>query len=480
MADQSLQKEYVAGGTDIIRAALASIRAVMPTYVDDITYSQGIDIYDRMLRDTDVKSAFETWRLAVTSEGLSVLPAFAMPVMPEAADPQDIADGELALEYCEFIQRTIDQAEYSFHDSVKGLLDGAAYGSKCAEIVLEFGTAEDASRLVLKAVKPRPSKNFVYVVDEHANLLGVRPVTNSPGLGASPLSPEAMKEVLPASKFLIYTNDPADCDVRGRSLLRSAYTPWFLKTQVLPEFFKYLKAFATPSVIGKTSPTDPMLVPASDPATGEQMISSTGEQQMISAEKRLLTSLIAWANAYALAVPAGTEVDLLWSSGDGAAFRHALDWFGRQINEAILGTAQATREAQHESRSSKDVGQDVLGLRVADARIRMDQLLTKLVRLLIEVNFGVAGLAHAPKITLAKAEQQDKAALLDSYSKAFVAGFIHHSQLPALHAELGLPSADYEMMALEREEAASARERAAEESRRIFEPDADETDSDED
>ena len=448
VVDQNLAvEEFLAGGTDLTWAAIYAVQSVSPLFLDDNTQQFGADIYERMLKDTEVSSAFDTFALAVCADGVRISPA-------PGGDPKDEADKRNV--YAKWVENAITAGEIDLSDVALELMDAAAFGSRVAEIVLQPGSGDLAGKLIPKSLKVKSAKHMEYVIGRDGALVGIRPTQPLGNDQAQALAEsdetqvDMWNNVIPKWKFIVHTFRPKENDVLGRSILRPAYTPWFIKTQLLPEFFRFLKLFAGGSVVGK------LPKPVDDPAGAQPLEQVFGEdgQPLLKDDKpvftpkaqKLLNQLIAWKNAYALVVPGGTEIDLMSPESDGQAFAHAFEYFGRQIHEAILGTSQATKEAQHESRSSKAVGQDVLGLRVANARRRLGNAMKSLSRLLVSVNFGDSEVPYAPNFSLSKLEQQDRFVAMTAYSDGYAKGFIKLDQLPALYDELGLPPVDIEVL----------------------------------
>lgn len=456
-----LTQEFAAGGLD---SAMVGMRQVLPRFDDALTRKKGVDVYDEMLRDPGVESPFETLKLAILSEGIRIEPAVAMPAKSKKnVDPVELADAEKAAELAEFVRENIQRLEGTecpLAEIATELLDGLAYGHKVAEMVLE----REGGRLWLRKVATKDSRYVSFIVSEFMDVLGI--VAANPGNFVVSTTgaiyngdPEKIDGYVPRSKFIVFRTRSKNGDPRGESILMQAYNAWFVKTQILPDFLKYLRQFGTPLIVGKTPQNA-----ADEYVRGPdgKPIMSGGEPQTVRKEIAMLNALLALTNSSVVVVPHGAEVDLLASAGTGEAFLDANEYFDRQIAMAILGTAQMTHEAQHESRSSKDVSQDVFGIRVAHYRGRLAGALTRdMVRLLVEANYGRQWLRLAPRVVIQSVAQQDKGALLDAYSRAYAAGFIHESQLAAIDEELGLPERDMEAIALEKEEQAMNRRLSA-------------------
>lgn len=444
--------EFLAGG--IGNQILTEYQSVSPLNIDKITAKYGASVYDRMLTDDDVSSALETRKLSVTADGIRVQPA-------KDADPKNPDD--IRNIYADFVSRCIEGMDTDELNVAYEMLNALAYGNKIAEVVYRYGEGEDSSRLVLKGIYPKPNDSYDYIIDTFGHLVGVAPIGLIKHLNeARELQSDEIGDamfwsaVIPKVKILQFTNDSKNGGIQGTSVLAAAYTPWFIKTQVLPEFFRYIKQFASPSVVGT-------LPPGSDI---EAFRREDGTFDIEKKDEELLNALIQWVNAYALVVPNGTEIDVIKSEGNGEAFRHATEYFGRQITKVILGTAQTTNEAQHESRSSKNVAQDVVGLRVANDRRKMAVPFTELSRTLIKLNFGPQNVKYAPSIFFSALEQQDRFAAMESYSNAYSRGFIQDDQLLEIYDELGLPELEPGYF----EEKRLRSEQAMQERARVFNP----------
>lgn len=456
-----LQKEYVSGGA--IQAAILAIRRALPKYIDDLTREEGADLYERMMTDPVVESSVDTIRLSVLADGVGIIPAVVPPTGFGTPDPQHVKDAETAAIYREFIERCFDGTA---GDLASELLDCTTEGFKAAEITLKPGIGQDKGKLVLRSVKGKHKNKIAFVVDDLLNVDGliasihnqINPLVN---WGENGYDPATAPNFIPRWKFVLAQFRPRNGDPRGTSILRSAYNAWFIKTQILPDYFKYLKQFATPGIIGKTPVEGSEWTPKVNP-DGTAVTDDLDNPVMITAEMALFNAMLGWLNGSVLAVRGGTEIDLLKSEGDGAAFLGAVDYFDKQIAQAILGTAKATQEGRTGDKGGSSVAQDILGLRVAHLKELVSRVLYQdVVRLLIRVNFGEEAVRLAPFIVLKKVEQQDWARELDSVSNAFRVGVLHDSQLPDIWSRFGFEPADMDEIKAEKAERDKLRSMAA-------------------
>ena len=458
---KKLQKEFVSGGS--VQAAILAIRRALPKYIDDLTKTEGADLYERMMGDPIVESSVDTIRLSVLADGVGIVPAVVPPNGFGEIDPKEAADAVKAEEYRAFIERCFDGAA---GDMASELLDCIVYGFKASEITLKTGIGVDSGKLVLRSVKGKHTNKIAIIVDDLLNVDGLIGVIHNQvnpliSWGESGFDPDQAPNFIPRWKFALAQFRPKNGDPRGTSILRSSYNAWFIKTQVLPDFFKYLKQFATPGIIGKTPVSDSEFTPKTD-SEGAVVTDEFGNPTMITAEMALFNALLTWLNGSVLSVRGGTEIELLKSEGDGKAFLDALDYFDKQIVSGILGTSRATLEGRGGDKGGSAVAQDILGLRVAHLKELISRVIYQdIVRLLIRVNFGEEAVRLAPFIVLKKVEQQDWAKELDSVSNAYAKGVLHDSQLPDIWSRFGFEPANMEEVKAEKAERAKLQSMAA-------------------
>lgn len=433
----AMLKEMVTGLTSPMFNAL---KISLPRYIDDIERDLGTDIYDQMLRDAQIAADFETLRLSILSEGYRVAPAVDPVPATAKVDAETKARSERALEYSQFIERNLNGMDGAFLLRLHDMLLGLAQGHRVAEVTCNLATdGEDKGRLVLTDVRPKPRSNVSFVVDQLGKLVGILAIQPEEGQTTLPqvfgMGSETWAHMLPVEKFVIFTNNERDGLPLGSSTLRPAYTPWYIKKNILPDWYKFLRQFGTPAIIGITGDTP--TVNSIDKATGELLLDLDGNPKLISAVYDLLQTLLAWQNSAAMALPFGATVELVESKTDGAAFDHAQRFLNAEISKSILGTAQVSLEAQHESRSSKGVGQDVFGLRVSWNRQCIGFAFTRLFRYLIVQNFGASEKDLTPMLVLTKAKDEDRIELMKGIATLRTSGTLPDLLVPQALGEVG-------------------------------------------
>jgi hypothetical protein len=470
-----LTKEFIHGG--FLDAAIGLIVAAMPMYRDPARGVTDADV-DAMRRDAAVAGALDTLIMGVLADGITVAPALKRVPQwqrerPEAkSDPnerQAIADADAAAEIAGFVERQVAEMDGEILDVAENLMEGMLYGWQAAEAVYRW--VDDGpyrGKLGLKSLTAKPRDLMTPVHDRSGRILGFLAGTaTGAAVGADPTK---SPNFVPAMKFATYVHRPLPGRPLGQSVLAPAYNPWFVKTKILPDFMRYLKQFASPAIIGKLPPgaTDEII---RDAVSGLPMTGPDGQPMLRKAVQVLLGHLLGWLNTTVLALPHGTEVDLVKSEGNGEAFREAGDYFDRQIHLAILGTPQASLEARAESRSSKDVAQDLVGLRVRYIRRRVGNALTEGIAWpLTIVNYGERMARFVPSVKLATAEQQDQLAKVETYTKAKAGGLIYPSQEPWVYDDLGWPQPDWDAERARQEEKEEREREDARERGRMFRP----------
>jgi phage gp29-like protein len=417
-----LTRDYAAGGSGVWSAA--ALRS-LPQSIDDITQDFGADLYERMLLDARVAAEVDNLKAAILEEGVNLAPA---------VDDADADGFALAATIHAAAERMLADCETPLDDVMWDTLAAIALGHRVAEVTYGPG---DAGRLDVVAIRPKPRTSVAFVVDAFNRLVGL--LARIPGqVGVAGLLTglsvaATPPNLLPRAKFLVLSHRPVNADPRGTSLLRAAYTPWNLKQEVLREHVKYLAQFASPSLIG-TLASNAGAIPEVD-ADGMK----TG--RMTRAVDALLTQLLAFRNGTALAVPFGTEVKELYSTGEGRAFLNSFSMYNEDIALAVSGQTLTTTEGEHGTRAQALVHQDTKGTRVKQAKKAAAGALRRdVLRVWVALNWGEAAARDlTPLVGLGEVEEEDVTPRWTAVAALQTAGYLTPSQKPQLDTDIGLP-----------------------------------------
>lgn len=432
-------KEYVAGG-EVFNWA-ASVYRSLPQYIDDLTRDFGDDLYDRMMMDPQLFACVHVLKMGILAQKITVIPAIKDDKDPSFRTAQDLA---------KFCERQFQRVPGFYTRFLYNMLDAIPYGNKVSEIILEKNEyGGDAGLLCLKNIKVKSRKTVAFVVDPFMNVAGIisaipglyNAIVGSVFLGDLGNSPN----VLPTEKFAILSYRPDDEDPRGQSGIKTAYHAWWVKQQVWPEYLKFLAVFAVPGLVGKTAPgarRGPLLDPNGNPIIDP----ATGQPTMVEPEQALLSALMAFRNAVAMAVPAGAEVMPVEVRNQGSPFDGALAICNQEISTAVVHQTLAMNEARYQARASSEVHQDVLGLVINYGRGAVEEMLRdQICRRLIRWNYGPRLVGErdlpdlTPEISLGDVEHEDRQVMANAVASLEQSGFIAPSQRRALDSMLGFP-----------------------------------------
>ena len=421
----NLRKEYIADGTTAQWVGKTLRR--LPHPIDDLSSDLGLDVYDRMRKDPQVRSCVRLLQASILEDGVQLSPA----VSDQQADGYDVA-----VEIKDEAEWMLDNLDPDLSSVLYDLSLAICYGHRVAEQVYEQqrGIKKD-SLLQLTRLKVKPNKSYALVVDPYMNLVGVSPSVSVLERGITTM------DVLPRSKFLVLTWDGEDSDPRGRSILNAAYTPWWRKYQIVPEWLRYLAQFGGPSLIGYTA-EGAVPTPSVD-AYGNPVLDADGNVVMTTPEEALLAALLQFQNSTSLALPYSSKVDLVQSSGTGEAFTGSIVLCNSEMTKAILTQELATEQSRNQARAAAQVHQDALDTIIRQGKTTIARALVRdLLRPWIRYNWGDEKLRFCPSVTLGTTEEQDRPETVRAFATLFSSGYLHPTQLPAVDRMLGLPVRD--------------------------------------
>lgn len=351
------------------------------------------------------------------------------PIDPQVQLAQDVAD---------FCERQICRVPKFGSAMFQLIFEGLTHGNKVAEQVLENGAGgTDAGKWCLKFIKPKPRHALAFVVDPFMNQLGF--LVAEPGKSniVNATTIVDMSQVIPREKFVVFTYRPKDDDPRGNTILDAALNGWDLKRRAWPEYLLFLMVSAIPGILATLPPNaDEQVVYEDD---GITPVMKDGEPLKISSAQFLLNLLAKMRNHQVAVAPDGTNFTVLEANSEGQAFTNALDHFSKEITLAILLQQLATKDSQHQTKSSTGSQFRIVDLLVFWVRdIAAEMVKYDILKPLVRYNFG-DDIANEllPSVSYGDTEARDWAR--DATAIASLAEKVTESQWDYLTSQLGIP-----------------------------------------
>lgn len=405
----------------------------LPSSADDLQQELGCDIYERMVHDAECNSAVGVMALAVTSNDARAVPA---------VEP-DNSEFKIAMEIRDFHQRMIDDLETPLNDIMAQmvysyLINGHGVTENIYKIQ-QGGKYNGA--LLWSDGKNKHSRDIAFIADNYMNVIGIVPV-RVPGIFMSinTMVPyvnttengnrkKLLEGVLPRNKFTILTRYVSRNDPRGSSALRPAYSPWWIKQQIVDHMLKWTARFSEPTAYAVLGPN----------VQDTQDVDPAGNVTVKKAADQVLETLVKGVRSGgAVVFGNGTEVGLLQVQQGSEVFINMLQWANTEMVRAILRQHLATSEGHFQSRASAEVHQNVLGLEIMRIKQRVSaQIRRDVFKMTTWANFGQKYVHLAPKLDLGLGDGFPLT--VDDVARLFNVGYLTDDQLPTLDRLLGIP-----------------------------------------
>lgn len=355
-------------------AVLRASFRLPPYNPDDLLSTRGLDTYDKMMADAQVRASVNTKRYALLARPWQVFPAERDRRSPEfgaACEARDFVEDVLRG------LRGPDGSVREFRHTLFEMMSAFYRGFSLAEMV--WGVADRGrwrGRYVLDAIKFKHPKQIGFETDDYLNVLGVTSWTPTGGLIS-----------VPRGKCLLYIYNQRDELPYGDSDLRSVYKHWYSKSKIM-EFWnlrlqRYGIPFAYATLTGATE------------ATGA----------------KVLDILRTFQQDSSAVFPGNVRPQLMEAKSDGAdAFVGALEWHNQQIAIGIL--LQTLTSGEGLRAGSMALGRvhfDILLFALQCMKQDIEEVVNaQVVRPLVEANFD-----HRlyPRFSLGNLNEKDLAVL---------------------------------------------------------------------
>ncbi len=345
---------------------------------------KGLQIYDEMLRDDQIKAALAFKTSAVTATGWKV-----------ESPPEKGEDWEQR----RFIEDQLKAVPGTFEDAVGGILTALRYGYSTTEIVYEpITNGEWKGKVGLAALKARSPHSITFDVDEYGNIMpdGVIQMHRH----------DVGERRLPRDKFILYVYESEFGNPYGRSDLEACYRSFWTKDNAYKYLGMMLERYGIPPLFAMYNP---------------EMYDSG----QINALKEIFGSLqAATSGLIPRSAPENLEIWAPQLAGQvGGVFIPALEMLNRDIARALLmpGLLGVTPD-QLGSFARAKVIFDVFLLVVEKLRMDLEEVINEqLVEPLATLNFSGDEL---PRFVWLPLSEDDQGQLLKTWGELLGAGAV--------------------------------------------------------
>jgi len=366
----------------IARSGLLGLMGDISRYnPDDLVARKGADIYARMMRDPQIKSAYDLRVNIVISRGWRF-------VLPN--------DDDIQVEMRDFFERMLsDWFRGTFIQAMRSILRAKMHGFSVCEKVYSVVDFEGQPRWIVKAIKPKPFDTFEFIADEYGNLETI--IQRQQHTEEKRLDP---------NKFVVYINHPDIDPIWGESDLRSIYRAYWEKDVILKLRNIYLERHAGGFLVATPNENAQAMHPA-ELAAFENAIKNVQTMSAIRA-------------------PMGYQIDVK-QAADTQAFDSAIAFSDRQITKGLLipNLMGFTDDSRFGSRALGDTQLDVFMMTVQEEGERLaDTLNEQVFAQLARWNYGTD---QCPRFCLDGYTTAQKQAIAKLWMDAVKSGVVENT-----------------------------------------------------
>ena len=345
---------------------------------DQLIGTQGAGIYKEMLRDDQVKAAFELRQSAILTRPWRFV-----------FDPEDEKQSEMA----EFFEETLKTyLRGPFIGLLQQVLQSEAYGYSMTEMIFDTATWNSRPVWVLRRAKAKPYDTFRFKLDPYGNLVELS-------------QDQAGKQVkLDPRKFIYHVTNPSQDPIFGESHLRAAYRHYWRKFNILNFWNIYLERLAGGILVAKATET---LTPPQQDSLREVL-------RNISARS-------------GIQLPPSVDMEVIFAKGGTQDFEASVNNADVGIARAILTpnllglTPQQKVGSNAQAEINKDTFDQMIELPAESLAETMNE---QLFRKLAFWNFGTE---EFPKFEFEPRSEEEKAVIVERWIEAADKGVVKNT-----------------------------------------------------
>lgn len=316
---------------------------------------KGIELYEDVLRDSEVASALQKRKLTVIGREWEVIPA-----TEKAADVK-VAD---------FVRKVF--GSFNYDQFRQTLMSGIVLGFKPAEIMWEYSEGD----VWVRDIVGKASRRFVFDLQGRPRLLTLQNMVD--GIE------------VPDRKFIIYRNVSDNGSHYGDGLGRVLFWPWWFRKNGIKFWAIFADKFGSPTGIGK--------YPQGTPEDKQQ---------------KLLEAVNAIQQESGIIIPDNMLIELLEAERAGSVntYESFCAYMDKQIVKVVLGHSAATEATAGKLGNDTQAEQTRQDYLKADADALCGCQNNSLVKWLVDYNFP--GVKVYPKVWIRTEPEKDLKSLAD-------------------------------------------------------------------
>jgi phage gp29-like protein len=357
---------------------------------DALAASKGLELYDRMQEDGQVKACLSIKKSAVLSRGWKV--------------ESDEGTSSDVVEFCRWALEAIDGSMLTV---LWNVCDAIAKGYSIQSLVWDVcKSGEWSGKWYLSYIKPMDPSHWGFDVDAYKNVVALRELVSD--------------KTVDRSRFVVYTYHPEYGNPYGHSDLTAAYRNWWSKDFLVRFWNLYLEKYGSPTAKGSYKRGTPL-----------------------AAQQEFLRVLSAIQQQSAVVIPDDCAVELLETIRQGdVGYRLAVGFHDKEIAKAILNMTLITDTDNNGvgSFAMAKVHLDVLHMCLMTLKRDLEETVVReqILRPLVRYNFGAD--AAVPLFTLGPMEDREIGVLSKVVSEMITAGVLKPDD-PWIRTFLGLEGA---------------------------------------
>jgi hypothetical protein len=350
-----------------------------PDQVDFNPEEFDLSVFEKMMKDGQVKAGMDMIKLSVSARGFTVT-----------------GDSDETKEYAEFINQNFESIRGNMEDVLGEMLTALEYGYSCTEKVF----IQDEGKIKLKKLKVLNPHTVQAKTDKFGDLEYVKQ-----SIGSKVIN-------IPAHKIIWYAHDKRFGNPYGQSALRTPYKHWFIKDKMYRFANIAYERYGTPLLIGQV-----------------QDAKDVGKMRELLRKINGMTGL---------AVSGGDKIEAV--QGSNADFVGYIEHHDRKIMESMLVPPMllGTSRGQNGSYALTDNQFDIFIIRLQALQRDLKALIEEeIIRPLIDYNFP--NVKAYPSFTFKPFTQEDKQKLAQVFDLMIKAEVIAPTE-DWLREELGMPA----------------------------------------